>query len=281
MLKIREVSDKKELIDLYRPKEIVEKYEEYRFFSFYGILSNLLEREIFFTILKNTSEKDVILEVATGTGRLTRGIQVPYLGIAIDTSFEMLRFAKSKSFSENWHFVQANGFKIPFADNSVSLIVTFRLLRHLTNVDRIQILSEFNRILKKDGIILFDMPNPNRPFIGKIIEKIFFNMLLLYNLIIKKNSINSKVYDDNENKYNVINELKKTGFNIENIFNVGNYYSIEVILDYLTILPAISKLTRKISNPLINRFYMKEKLKLNDDRSNPKDFIFYCRKEKN
>ena len=281
MINMKEISDKNELIELYQSEEIMERYEENRFHSFFGILSNLLEREIFANILKNNINNNIILEVATGTGRITRNIHVPYLGIAIDTSLGMLKVAKSKSNSENWHFVQANGFKLPLVDNSVNLIITFRFLRHLTNIERIQILNEFNRVLTNDGILIFDMLNPERPLLGRVLEKVWIKFIFVYNLIVKRNIMTSKVYDDNENKNTVINELRKAGFSIEYTYNVGNYYSIEIILDYLTLIPILSRLTRRIVNPLVYRFYKKEISKLYEDESNPWEFIFHCRKGKN
>jgi len=60
--------------------------------------------------------------------------------------------------SNNTELVQADGFALPFKDNSIDLLFCLDMLEHVTApVDHL--LMEFRRVLKDEGIFISSLPN--------------------------------------------------------------------------------------------------------------------------
>ncbi|HHT9132171.1 MAG TPA: class I SAM-dependent methyltransferase [Candidatus Tripitaka californicus] len=109
-----------------------------------------------------------ILEVAIGTGRLCRRLRdvgpsdMPYVGL--DVSFPMLYEAK-RSLRENLvqsdsvrpvHLLRGDAFQMPFHDRHFHAVVGFRFIKHLSPPNRGLMYKEVNRLLVKDGLLIFD-----------------------------------------------------------------------------------------------------------------------------
>jgi len=96
---------------------------------------------------------ECLLDYGCGVGRnydfLSSKCQ-QYVGV--DISFGMIKNAKGKVF-------QIDGINLPFQNNVFSLIYSFWVLQHVVEDNILDdILSEFNRCLKADGIVIMGLP---------------------------------------------------------------------------------------------------------------------------
>jgi ubiquinone/menaquinone biosynthesis C-methylase UbiE len=128
-------------------------------------------------VKKNTQN---ILEIACGTGRLTRQLRkalpLPIQITATDLSTDMLDFAQSKIMDSGINFLQANAQELPFDNNSFDVIVC--QFGYMFATDKPKAFSEAFRVLKKNGLILFNTwdkleNNKIRVTMRKILDKFF------------------------------------------------------------------------------------------------------------
>lgn len=133
--------------------DLAKTYDQDRFDNSYGKFIDSQERKILNKLLINQDEQ--ILDLACGTGRLLN-----YASIGVDASAEMIAVAKRK-FPEKT-FLQNEADTINLAENSVDTIISFHFFMHLDQNKINQVLAESNRILKKNGRIIFDIPSRKR-----------------------------------------------------------------------------------------------------------------------
>lgn len=133
--------------------DLASTYDQNRFENTYGRFIDNQERGILNQLLTNKNE--LIVDLACGTGRLLN-----YASIGVDASAEMIAIAKRK-FPEKT-FLQTKADQIPVEDNSIDSIISFHFFMHLDQNKISQILEESNRILKKGGRIIFDIPSRKR-----------------------------------------------------------------------------------------------------------------------
>lgn len=101
-----------------------------------------------------------VLDAGTGTGRFA--LYLAKMGkkvIAFDQSAEMLEVAKTKSLeqgvSDMIEFVQGDIESLPFDDNKFDAIISIHVLVHFESDKKI--ISEFARVIKPGGTIVFDL----------------------------------------------------------------------------------------------------------------------------
>ena len=105
----------------------------------------------------DNSAINIALELASGTGRVTRHLRRVLSSnaklIASDVSEDMLAIAKEKLRDENidWQMIDAQ--KLPFNDNSVDVVVC--CFGYMFVADKILAFSEAKRVLRKNGMLLF------------------------------------------------------------------------------------------------------------------------------
>jgi ubiquinone/menaquinone biosynthesis C-methylase UbiE len=105
----------------------------------------------------DSSVVNVALEIACGTGRVTRQLRKVLSTnaklIATDLSPDMMAIAKEKLSSENieWQVVDAQ--QLPFADNSIDLVVC--CFGYMFVPDKVKAFSESLRVLRPGGTFLF------------------------------------------------------------------------------------------------------------------------------
>lgn len=96
---------------------------------------------------------DVVLEVGSGTGRLT-----PYLlemvgdegeVYCIDFSLKMLLKARRREFAGKVRFIQADAVSLPLAERCCDAVVCFSAFPHFP--DKRKAVEEFHRVLKPGG----------------------------------------------------------------------------------------------------------------------------------
>ena len=133
--------------------------------------------------LASIGEDDFILDIASGTGDISKLISKEYPNTNIfmsDINFEMLNEGRNRaideSFSRNCHFCQFSGEELPFKNNTFDVITVGFGLRNFTNKEKG--LEEMKRCLKKNGkLLVLEFSKPINPFFSKIYNWYSFNVL--------------------------------------------------------------------------------------------------------
>lgn len=100
----------------------------------------------------------LVLDVATGTGRLPRGLlrQPPFEGrvIGLDLSRGMLREAlrRTAQFSDRLTFIRQDASQLPFGDNTFDAVACIEALEFMP--DPIHVLHELVRVSRPGGVLL-------------------------------------------------------------------------------------------------------------------------------
>ena len=133
--------------------------------------------------LASIGEDDFILDIASGTGDISKLISKEYPNTNIfmsDINYEMLDEGRNRaideSFNKNCHFCQLSGEELPFKDNTFDVITVGFGLRNFT--DKEKGLKEMKRCLKKNGkLLVLEFSKPINPVFSKIYDWYSFNIL--------------------------------------------------------------------------------------------------------
>ena len=133
--------------------------------------------------LASIGEDDFILDIASGTGDISKLISKEYPNTNIfmsDINYEMLDEGRNRaideSFNKNCHFCQLSGEELPFKDNTFDVITVGFGLRNFT--DKEKGLREMKRCLKKNGkLLVLEFSKPINPVFSKIYDWYSFNIL--------------------------------------------------------------------------------------------------------
>jgi 2-polyprenyl-3-methyl-5-hydroxy-6-metoxy-1,4-benzoquinol methylase len=105
------------------------------------------------------NEKNV-LDAACGTGY---GSNLLYRAgnaknvVGLDNEIAAVKYAQEKYSAKNVHFVNGSITKLPFADNSFDVVVSFETIEHVNEEN--ELLSETWRMLRKNGTFILSTPN--------------------------------------------------------------------------------------------------------------------------
>lgn len=113
----------------------------------------------------------IILDIGCGPAIMFSLLPDSAFCVGIDISKDQIKFAKK---STNRYFVVGNSKNLPFTDNTFDYITLIEVLEHLDKDKTVEILSEINRLLKKDGSLIITTPNYHSlwPIIERIWSKI-------------------------------------------------------------------------------------------------------------
>lgn len=154
-------------INRYRAKKIYSRlnpleYELKRFETLAGKIIDKAEKETVFGLLKgrkiNKKKSLRILDVATGTGRLATYIKerIPSADVSgVDINTNMLKLANKRNSDVQYSI--GDLYNLPFKDGEFDVVVGLRFSMHLPDLDKV--FSEFSRVLRNDGIAIFDIFN--------------------------------------------------------------------------------------------------------------------------
>ena len=128
-------------------------------------------------------DKDIILDIASGTGDISKMISREYPNTTIfmsDINFDMLSEGRNRaineSFDSNCYFCQLNGENLPFKDNSFDLVTVGFGLRNFTNKEKG--LLEMKRCLSENGkLLILEFSKPINPLFSKVYDWYSFNVL--------------------------------------------------------------------------------------------------------
>lgn len=133
-------------------------YDNKRFSCECNKIYDRISKNIVFDYLYNCK---YVLDAGTGTGRFAiylakRGKEV----VAIDTSKEMITIAREKSKQEGCdkiNFIISDVEYLPFKKEVFDGVCSIHVLIHFETRDKI--IYEFSRVLRINGIVVFDVPN--------------------------------------------------------------------------------------------------------------------------
>ena len=267
---MKDIQGFKDLREHYSKEEIAKSYESLRFSNLAGKIEHKITINVLNSIIKK-EQPELLLEIATGPGRITKYINLPNKGIGVDTSENMLRLARKNVSNKNWKFLKVDINKMPFKKNHFDMIITFRLLIHFTDKQRKNSYVKIKKILKNKGTFIFDIGNKNykKPSFIK-------NLLKFYRILKKeeKNKLLPGIYNNPSTLDNIVKELKENKFKINKIYGV-NYYNWFVLS-----LLSLSKRLRFSSNIIENIILNFEKSK-QSNLKNYATFIIMAENEKN
>jgi ubiquinone/menaquinone biosynthesis C-methylase UbiE len=101
------------------------------------------------------NQREAVLDVGCGTGATMRLLDHYGRAYGIDVSETALCFCQERALTG---LSRASALRLPFADNSFSLITAFDVLYHEEVVDDLTALREFHRICRRGGSVLISEP---------------------------------------------------------------------------------------------------------------------------
>jgi SAM-dependent methyltransferase len=102
-----------------------------------------------------------VLDVACGEGygsALVATVAREVTGVDIDGP-TIAHAREAYASHRNLQFVEGSAAKLPMADASVDVVVSFETIEHLDTVDQPRMLAEFSRVLTDDGVLVLSAPN--------------------------------------------------------------------------------------------------------------------------
>ncbi len=145
--------DEDEVVKVYYDA-IAFEYDRSRFNNSYGRYIDSQEREILSRWLVSSENKSV-LDLACGTGRF---LSVATAGL--DFSAKMIEVARTKH--PDKELIHASADQIPVESSRYDAVFALHLFMHLSK-DKIQaIVNECYRILRPNGVLIFDIPSALR-----------------------------------------------------------------------------------------------------------------------
>ena len=102
-----------------------------------------------------------VLEIACGPGRLTAAMRGVRMGVAVDSSAEMLTTAQQRmnGGAGAWSFLRTDTFVLPFQSEAFDAVYTLRFVRHFQLPERQRLYQEVRRVLRPHGAFMVDALN--------------------------------------------------------------------------------------------------------------------------
>lgn len=163
------MNNKEQLKKYYQDRDVTSGYDEQREGTEYRREKRKQELDIFLYLLSK-KKRQKVLELGCSSGFLTQ-----HLGkvTAVDTSKEMLKITKKKN--PKAKVLEADMFKLPFKKSYFDKVITMRVWNHLNTEDLFLALAETKRVLKKEGVLVFDIEEKNvlRRIVNFFYKKLF------------------------------------------------------------------------------------------------------------
>lgn len=146
--------DREESIVRQYYQDIASDYDNSRFNNSYGSYIDRQERTILQRWLGNPRHQSV-LDLACGTGRF-----LEFATVGLDASENMLNIARQNYPQKE--LILASASQIPIEPETFDAVFCFHLFMHLSPTKIQEILNECYRILRPQGIAIFDIPSALR-----------------------------------------------------------------------------------------------------------------------
>lgn len=140
----------------WQDENVAESYDEKRFTTLSGKLSDLLDKVAIRKALGNTSHDAAVLDLPCGTGRILKYMHETgyHFLTGTDISDQMLDVAKRKMEAKpGVKFAITDATKTGFPADMFKAITSIRFMGHLPSETRLLVLREFGRICNGDIIV--------------------------------------------------------------------------------------------------------------------------------
>ena len=124
--------------------------------------------EEMYALIRPVVKTKTVLELATGTGLIAKGIVSSANHIeATDASPEMIAEARRGNQSEKLHFSVQDMFRLPYANKSFDAVIVSNALHIVPQPEKA--LAEIHRVLKDDGVLIAPtFTHAGNSFSGKV-----------------------------------------------------------------------------------------------------------------
>ncbi len=139
----------------YQQEEIASGYDAERFRGVRGFLVDWLERRLLDQAMEGLEAGSRVLDLPVGTGRMARHLEsAGHRVVGTDISLAMMNHARELS-GGTAVLVRGDAESLPFADDSFDVAVCFRLLVHLPEEARLNVLQELGRVARERVIVVY------------------------------------------------------------------------------------------------------------------------------
>ena len=182
----------------------------------------ILRSSVYYTLSPYIEKGDRVLDLCCGTGTLTILLAQMFYKecniIGVDLSSGQIAQAQKKNIYPNLKFLVMDANNLKFKNESFDKIIISAALHEMDNIQRLNVLSEIYRVLKKKGyLLIFEHHEPSKTF-----HRVLYNFYLGF--IEKITSHSAKM------QRNILIELKKTNFNILSQVPIENFLSFFQII---------------------------------------------------
>lgn len=216
----RQLRTKDEYRNYYKSEDVAKDYAGRDFSGLSPQITRAETETILKLVQKNSIKKDSLLDLATGSARILSQIEDKFTSsTGVDSSRIMLKFAKKRTLKSK--FITADIEKLPFKNSSFNVVTCFRILINIPQPNRINVLKEASRVLKKDGLFIINI-HQNKLSPRGLIEI----------AMAKRSASRSMSY------FGVKSDLKKAGFEIISSqgINISTISKLTPFLSHLNII---------------------------------------------
>lgn len=228
----------------YQNKSVADSYDSLRMKGIKGGITRCLERAAV-DLLTGKAKKQKILEIGVGTGFISKILLKKGLFHGMDISQEMLKKAGEIG---NIKLTKGDILNLKIK-NKFDIIVTIRVISHLSKKDALRALLNINRALKKNGEAIFNLEN--KSVLRRILRKI-------------TNWGSTYTYQYSERE--ICEMAEKSGLKVDKILYIDHFF----------ILPL--HLLNKILFNKLNNFIFKLEIKLLKFPFTANNFFIKCKK---
>lgn len=152
------MTDRYDAKQYYQQSGVAEDYDRERFSGLRGWFVNRLEQTLLMKTMQGMSVGCRVLDLPVGTGRMSRRLRAEgFRPIGTDVSEPMLRISAQLSGS-GADLARGDGERLPYRDGAFQAAICFRLLGHLPETARKNLLREMARVAK-DRVIAVYQPH--------------------------------------------------------------------------------------------------------------------------
>ncbi len=160
-----------------------------------------------------------VLEIACGPGRLTAALRNVRMGVAVDSSAEMLETAQQRmnGGAGSWSFLRSDAFVLPFQSASFDAVYTLRFVRHFQLPERQRLYQEVRRVLRPEGVFMVDALNRD----------------VSYPYRLKRGLERYHIYDVLYRREEIEAELQQAGFRVVAVEGMIKHFGVQRFLNRL------------------------------------------------
>jgi ubiquinone/menaquinone biosynthesis C-methylase UbiE len=211
----------------------------------YGIIEHLHR----YAIAQEFTKNKIVLDIACGEGYGTNLIsQNAKFVFGVDISPDAINNASKKYAKSNIEFLIGNATSLTIDSKTIDVVISFETLEHINQQD--DMLKEFKRVLRTDGILIISTPNkeiyykrePHNPYHLKELNDLDFRKLILNHFrnirIFKQKFCIGSIIENQDEKlkmdsyYGDFNTLNKNT-ECNNLFFNNYFFNIAVASDGL------------------------------------------------